>query len=85
MSDLTSSPELFDSLGAVGLMLPLSHASNHATHWYRCAVCGGKSLDSDTQALSGALTLEPRHVSHDTYCPGASFPNKYVRRVERLY
>lgn len=63
----------------------LSATVNHVTHYYQCKCCNGKSLDSDIRALAGCKTLEPKHVSHDTNCPGKSFPDKYVRRIERMF
>lgn len=63
----------------------LSDYKNMETHYYICKTCGGKSLDSDTQALAGLETLTPENVMHDRFCPGKAFPDKYVRRVQHTY
>lgn len=54
---------------------------NLDTHWYACKTCGGRSFDSDSAALAGFPELSPSRVSHDTYCPGKTFPENHVRRV----
>ena len=50
-------------------------------HWYECRSCRGTSLDSDTFALAGQGMVKPENVRHDTHCPGAVFPGRYVRRI----
>lgn len=59
--------------------------ANLDTHWYSCRCCGGVSPDSDTAALAGKDNLSPADVSHDTYCPGRTFPDKYTRRITKTY
>lgn len=58
---------------------------NLDTHWFKCRCCGGKSWDSDTAALAGLSELTPENVTHDPYCPGKAFPDKYVNRITKLY
>lgn len=58
---------------------------NPGTHWFRCRCCGGVSWDSDSVALAGMPDLSPGDVVHDRFCPGVSFPDKYVRRITRTF
>lgn len=58
---------------------------NLDTHWFKCRCCGGASWDSDTAALAGLSELSPENVTHDLYCPGFTFPDKYVQRITKLY
>ena len=54
--------------------------TNNGTHYYKCNICHGVSIDSDTHALSG-FPLTPASVPHDYYCPGNAFAH-HVMRVE---
>ncbi len=57
---------------------------NLDTHWFNCKCCGGVSWDNDMAALAGLSDLSPVNVTHETYCPGKSFPDRYVRRITRM-
>lgn len=57
---------------------------NLDTHWYRCRVCGGRSLDSDTAELAGLDELSEKNCQHDRFCPGRAFPDKHVFRVTQV-
>ena len=54
------------------------------THWFECRSCRGVSLDSDTYALMRGGVVPRSSVTHDAFCPGAVFPDKYVRRITQL-
>lgn len=51
-------------------------------YYYKCTCCGQKSWNNEIAKLAGKDLDKNSHTPHDNWCPGKTFPENWVSRVE---